>query len=126
MIQTEGMHWTDEAKNELEKVPAGSMRDLTLRRVEEFARKKGYSLITPDVVKEKYENWAQKSKAAEASSAWSEEAKAKIMNIPEFVRSSVIRAIERHASEKEEEVITLETLEEVKEKWGITMKFHAE
>jgi hypothetical protein len=124
MQQTESLLWTNEAKKKVGEIPVGPMRDLTMRRVEEFAKKRGYSTITPDVVQEKYDDWAKKSRQTERSLDWNEGALERIMNIPEFVRNSVIREIERCAFAKGEDVVTFETLDEVKEKWGITTRFH--
>ena len=124
MQKAEGIPWTGDAQKRVNEVPAGSMRDLTMRRVEEFARRKGYSIITPDVVQEKYDDWTKKSVQTERSLDWDEGALERIMNIPEFVRNSVIREVERSAFAKGEDRVRIETLEAVKERWGITARFH--
>ena len=41
--------WTDEAKSRVEQVPAGFMRNMTMQRVEEYAKNNGHSTITLDV-----------------------------------------------------------------------------
>ncbi len=108
----------------LERVPVGFMREMTRWRVEEFARAKGCQVITPEVVREKYELWGDGSAKVNSQIPWSEEAKERIERIPTFVRGMVMKEAERHAKELGSNQVTSEVLASVKNKWGETFDFH--
>ena len=116
--------WTPEALEGLRSIPDGFMREMTQKRVEAFAKRKGYLTITPEVVQEKYADWGMKSDGKERSLEWSEGAKDRIMKIPVFIRETVATAIEGYAKTKGVHLVTEEIMEEVKGEWGITTAFH--
>ncbi|MFQ5902589.1 MAG: universal stress protein [Candidatus Binatia bacterium] len=116
--------WTEEAEKVLERVPVGFMRDMTRWRVEEFARAKGCRIITPEVVREKYELWGEGSAKVVSRIPWTEEAKKRIERIPNFVRGMIVKEAERHAKEMGLSQVTPAVLASVKRKWGETFDFH--
>lgn len=116
--------WTEEAERVLERVPVGYMRDMTRWRVEEFARAKGCRVITPEVVREKYELWGEGSAKVASQMPWAEEAKRRVEKIPDFVRGMVMKEAERHAIDLGLSQVTPEVLASVKRKWGETFDFH--
>ncbi len=117
--------WTEEAEKMLERVPVGFMREMTRWRVEEFARAKSCQVITPEVVREKYEHWGDGSAKVDSQIPWTKEAEERIERIPTFVRGMVMKEAERHAKELGSNQVTSEVLASVKKKWGETFDFHA-
>lgn len=117
--------WTEEAEKMLERVPVGFMREMTRWRVEEFARAKSCQVITPEVVREKYELWGNGSAKVDSQIPWTKEAEERIEKIPTFVRGMVMKEAERHAKELGSNQVTSEILALVKKKWGETFDFHA-
>ncbi len=116
--------WTEEAEKVLERVPSGFMREMSRWRVEDFARKKGCKIITPEEVREKYELWGDGSAKVDSQIPWTEEAKERMERIPTFVRGMVMKEVERHAKELGLNQVTSEVLVSVKNKWGETFDFH--
>lgn len=118
--------WTEEAKQMMEGIPVGFMRDMTRWRVEEFAHQKGYAIITPEVLREKYELWEEGSAKVLSQIPWTEEAKNRIEKIPAFVRGMVMKEVEQHARELGLAQVTLTVLDSVRRKWSETFDFHTE
>ena len=120
----EGLPWAPEAEARLEQVPAGTMRELTRQRVEVLARRLGRSLVTLDVVEEKYRKWGEGSARAGSELAWSDEASQRVARIPEFVRGMVAKAIEAYALERGADEITPVLMEQARRHWAETGRFH--
>lgn len=116
--------WSEEAEKMMEKIPVGFMRAMTRWRVEEFARQKGCRVITPEIVREKYELWGEGSGNVVSQIPWTEEAKKRMERIPSFVRGMVIKEVEHHARELGSSQVTPEVIASVKRKWGETFDFH--
>ncbi len=116
--------WTPEALTGLFLIPDGFMREMTQKRVEVFARKKQYRIITPEVMQEKFKEWGMKSEGKERTLNWSPAAQERMMRIPSFIRESVAEAMEGYAKTKGLDQVTEELLEEAKGQWGIATPFH--
>jgi nucleotide-binding universal stress UspA family protein len=116
--------WTEEAEKMMERIPVGFMREMTRWRVEEFARGKGCSAITPEVVREKYGSWEEGSAKVVSHIPWTEEAKRRIEKIPPFVQGMIRKEVEQHARELGLHQVTAEVIDSVKRKWGETFDFH--
>jgi hypothetical protein len=101
------------------------MRDLTRRRVERLARRRGEATVTVDLMEEKYDQWSRGSAEATSELAWSAEALQRIERIPPFVRGMVVQAIEAHARQKGIVEITPESVDEAKDSWGGGAGFHS-
>lgn len=123
-VSKEHSLWTEEAEKVLERVPAGYMRDMTRWRVEEFARARGYPVITPEIVREKYELWAGGSAKMVSQIPWTEEARKRVEKIPDFVQGMVMKEAERHAKDLGLSQVTPDVLASLKRKWGETFDFH--
>jgi hypothetical protein len=117
--------WTEEAERMLERIPVGFMREMTRWRIEEFARANGCQVITPEVVREKYELWGDGSAKVDSQIPWTKEAKERIERIPTFIRGMVMKEAERHAKELGSNQVTSEVLASVKKKWSETFDFHS-
>jgi nucleotide-binding universal stress UspA family protein len=120
----QSLPWNEAALQRLQRVPAGYMRDMTRRRVEIFARKRGVAIVTAELMSDKYQQWGAGSSKQEMTMSWSSEALAKIERIPDFVRGMVIREVECCARQQAAEEITLDLIGEVTDGWASTGSFH--
>lgn len=100
------------------------MRELTRQRVEELARRRGQSIVTVELMGDKYHQWAEGSAHATSEMAWTEEARQRVERIPVFVRGMVAKAIEAYAVSRGLTEITPGIVEEAKTLWGQTGRFH--
>ncbi|OGQ92805.1 MAG: hypothetical protein A2253_06200 [Deltaproteobacteria bacterium RIFOXYA2_FULL_55_11] len=53
---------------------------------------------------------------------WEEGAKARLNNIPSFVRGTVVKAVEAFARSKGSNGVTVELMQEAKARWGRAMR----
>lgn len=116
--------WTLEAQSRLQQVPEGVMRELTRQRVEELARRRDQSIVTVELMGDKYHQWAEGSARATSEMAWTEEARQTVERIPDVVRGMVVRAIEAYAQQCGLTEITPGIMDEAKAFWGNTGRFH--
>lgn len=124
--QVKELKWDHDAIERLEKIPAGFMRDMTRWRIEKMARGKGLSIVSRDVIQEKFDYWAEGSAKVQKRLPWTKEADEKIERIPSSVRGMVIKEIEALAEKRGLKEVPPELLAEAKEKWGASMEFHSE
>jgi nucleotide-binding universal stress UspA family protein len=120
--------WTAEAEAELEDIP-DFCREMTKWRVEWTAVKKDLGrVITPEIMKAKYDMWGEVSEAYMEREGkkmnWEPEAWARVANIPDFVRGQVLESIEGNAEKWGTEMVTNEVLDRVIQKWIETGDFH--
>jgi nucleotide-binding universal stress UspA family protein len=120
--------WTPEAEAELLDIP-DFCREMTKWRVEWTAVKKDLGrVITPEIMKEKYDMWGEVSDAYMDREGkkleWAPEAWARVENIPSFVRGQVMESVEGNASKWGAETVTTEVLDRVIQKWIDTGDFH--
>jgi radical SAM protein with 4Fe4S-binding SPASM domain len=126
------LSWSEDAKKRLNKVPSFG-RGMVIKRVEQYAREKGYSEITPDIMKEAKEKMAVdkkmmfpflsmlgKKKATNGKIEWETEALERVKNAPDFVRPGIYKLMEKRAKERGYNVITSEFLSEIRDE---SMKF---
>ena len=103
--------WTPDAKERLERLPS-FVQVMVRGSVETYARKHGYATVTLQVMDD--------SKNASEGMTWSEEAKRRLENIPDFIRPMARREIERVAKERGALTVNDQLMDEAKEKF---MKF---
>jgi len=126
------LSWSEDAKKRLNKVPSFG-RGMVIKRVEQYAGEKGYSEITPDIMKEAKEKMAVdkkmmfpflsmmgKKKATNGKIEWETEALERVKNAPDFVRPGIYKLMEKRAKERGYNVITSEFLSEIRDE---SMKF---
>jgi radical SAM protein with 4Fe4S-binding SPASM domain len=130
------LSWSEDAKKRLNKVPSFG-RGMVIKRVEQYAKEKGYSEITPDIMKEAKEKMAvdkkmmfpflsmlgkkkAKKKATNGKIEWETEALERVKNAPDFVRPGIYKLMEKRAKERGYNVITSEFLSEIRDE---SMKF---
>lgn len=116
--------WMPEAEVRLQQVPEGVMRELTRQRVEELARRRGQSIVTVELMGDKYHQWAQGSAQATSEMTWTAEARERVERVPAFVRGMVVKAIEAYARKQGLAEITTSTVDEAKALWEGTGRFH--
>lgn len=124
--QAKELRWASDAMERLKKIPEGFMRDMTRWRIEKMARDKGLSVVTLDVMQEKYDYWAEGSAKVEKRLSWSKEAEEKIERIPLFVRGMIIKELEALAEKRGMQEVPARLLSEAKEKWSANMEFHSD
>ena len=121
--------WTPEAEAQLADIP-DFCREMTKWRVEWTAVKKNLgTVITPEIMETKYEMWGEVSEAymereGGYSLKWADDTKARIDNIPGFVKGQVIESIEGNAQKWGVEFVDNAVLEKVIQKWIDTGDFH--
>ena len=120
--------WTPEAEAELAEVPA-FCREMTKWRVEWTAVKKDLGrVITPEIMKIKYDMWGEVSKGImeneESPLEWDDAPTHRLAKIPGFVKGQVIQSVEGNARRWGYERVTDELLDRVIQKWIDTGDFH--
>lgn len=108
---TSSFTWSSDAKERLEKLPA-FVQPMVKSSVEAYARKHGFTTITLQVMDD--------SKNDSNGIVWAKEAEQRLENIPDFIRPMARREIERIAKERGLATVTVQVMDEAKEKF---MKF---
>ena len=120
--------WTKEAKERLNRVPAGYMRDRARAKVEKSAKTRGVTIITEEFVSGAVEDsiaslkdldgkleseTTARSESWESDLTWTEEAVGRLERVPEgFMRNITKFRIEEYAGERKIKNITLRVAEE--------------
>lgn len=120
--------WTPEAEAELQNIP-DFCREMTKWRVEWTAVKKDLGrVITPEIMKEKYDMWGEVSEAYMDREGkkleWAPDAWARVENIPPFVLGQVLESVEGNAAKWGASEVTSDVLDRVIQKWIDTGDFH--
>ncbi len=123
--ESAALEWTREAEERMANIPEGFMRALTRQRLEVFARRHGLGVVTPEVVDEKYAEWAEGSARQKTTMKWRETALARVDGIPDFVRGMVILEVERCAREIGSEIVDDEVIDRASQTWRASGVFHS-
>jgi nucleotide-binding universal stress UspA family protein/rubrerythrin len=118
------LEWDKEALVRIQRVPAGFMRHMTRCRIEQWARKHFHKRVTLDVVEAKYKSWAEGSEGLQCEMTWSDDARARIEKVPEFIRPMVMREIERNAEVLGKHQICSKVINKVLDNWSNSNAFH--
>ncbi len=116
--------WTSEAKERLDRVPEGPIRELTRQRVELMVRQHGCSTVTAELIESKYDQWRDGGSQLNSTLSWSEQATERVNRIPSFVRGPVVEAIERYAISRDAARVTSEIVDESMRHWKVARRFH--
>ncbi len=103
--------WTPDATERLDRLPS-FVKPMVQSSVEAYARKHGFETITLQVMDD--------SKNDPNGIPWSPEAERRLDNIPDFIRPMARREVERMAKERGATTVTVQVMDEAKEKF---MKF---
>jgi hypothetical protein len=132
----QGMQWSKEALEKMEKVPPFVL-GMAKQTIEGRARQRGDKMITPSIIDEVFTNIMpssakeamgmevteedlqrdeqidkEKEEAIEVSLKWEEDAMDKVSRIPiPFIRNMAVKRIEQEVSKEEKDVVTLELFE---------------
>jgi len=123
--ESESPTWDSAAMQRLHRVPQGFMRTMTQRRIEAFARGRGESLITAELLEQKYAEWAGGSAKQSAHLHWDDSAWRRIQQIPEFVRGMVIKEIEHCAQQLGVNSVTADVMAHARDSWSDKGVFHS-
>ena len=104
--------WTPDAQEKLDRLPA-FVKPMVQASVEGYARKQGFKSITLQVMDD------SKNYSPEGMT-WSREAEQRLENIPDFIRPMARKEVERMAKERGLATITVQVMDEAKDKF---MKF---
>ena len=104
--------WSADAKEKLERLPS-FVKPMVQSSVEAFARKQGYQTITLQVMDD------SKSESSNGMT-WTPEAEKRLENIPDFIRPMARKEVERVAKERGMATITVQLMDDAKDKF---MKF---
>jgi len=124
--EDERLTWDSAAMQRLDRIPEGFIRSMTQRRVEAFARRKGNTVITLELLEEKYAEWAAGSAKQKAHLNWDDPAWQRIQRIPDFVRGMVIKEIEHCAQELGVNTVTPDVMAHASDAWSDMGIFHSE
>lgn len=121
------LFWSEDAKRRLAKVPSFG-KGMVIKRVEQYAREKGISLITPDIMKEVREKMTvdkktmfpfmtilKKKTPENGKIDWEAEALERVKNAPDFVRPGIYKLMEKRARDRGYKVITSAFLSEIRD-----------
>ena len=132
----QGMQWSKEALEKMEKVPPFVL-GMAKQTIEGRARQRGDKMITPSIIDEVFTNIMpasakeamgmevteedlqrdkqidkEKEEAVEVSLKWEEDALDKVSRIPiPFIRNMAVKRIEQEVAKEGKEVVTLELFE---------------
>ena len=118
------LEWDHEARERVNRVPSGFMREMTRNRIEQWARKFNKFRVTLEVVEAKYNSWGEGSRGLSSRLKWTEDAKVRIERVPDFIRPMVQVEVERQALGQGMEVVDGAILDRIMEQWGTLKKFH--
>ncbi|MBI2862123.1 MAG: PCP reductase family protein, partial [Chloroflexi bacterium] len=124
LIATNKICWSPEAHERLERVPQGTLRELTRQRVEEMAKRRGENTVTPDTVEAKYGQWTEGSARAQSQLTWTAPATERMNRVPDFIRGMVVKSVEDYARSKGATEVTEELVDEAKAFWERTGTVH--
>jgi len=124
--EDESLTWDSAARQRLHRVPEGFIRSMTQRRVEAFAQRKGNTVITLELLEEKYAEWAAGSAKQKAHLNWDDPTWQRIQRIPDFVRGMVIKEIEHCAQELGVNTVTPDVMAHASDAWSDMGIFHSE
>ena len=118
------LDWNSEAKARLERVPIGFMRDMTRSRVEKWARAAGLDYVGIEVMDGKYGSWGDGSAKVKLDLDWSEDALIRTQKIPDFIRSMVMKEIERRSKGLGKDKVIAEDIDQAMQHWSGSGSFH--
>ncbi len=121
---TQMLYWNEDALSRLQRVPEGFMREMTRLRVEKWARAHGQVNVDFSVMGDKYESWGDGSAKQVVTMPWSEEAMARAMKIPSFIRGIVMKEIEKRAKSLGQTQIEGDNLADAMNYWQQSGNFH--
>jgi len=116
--------WSDDARRELQAVPAGYCRDMMVSAAETIACQKGLVRIDTAFIKTLLRTFAAGSKTVEETLPWDEAARLRIAAAPPLVRGMLQKEIEGWAQRSSMERVTEAAVDAVRQLWAERGVFH--
>jgi len=121
---TSELAWTGAALKRLNKIPAGTSREMTKKAANAIGAQQGLELVTDDFLEKLLDIFSNGSSQVEVTMHWDKDARAGIEKAPPMVQGMLIREIEGYAQRQQLESINLATVQQVKDKWNMSGSFH--
>jgi nucleotide-binding universal stress UspA family protein len=118
------LHWSANALQRLNKIPAGTSREMTKKATETIATQQELNEVSEDFLATVLEIFTQGSSKATTSMPWDNNAIAGIEKAPPMVRGMLMKEIEGYAQRENLKHINLTTVQHVKSQWDIGGSFH--
>jgi len=116
--------WSDNARRELQSVPAGFCREMMMSAAESIARQKRLQRIDTEFVQTILQTFAAGSKTARKTLPWDEGASERIAAAPALVRGMLLQEIEGWAIRGCMDRVTEAAVDAVREQWVERGVFH--
>jgi hypothetical protein len=116
--------WQPGSKKLLDNIPEGYCRDMGIHAMETIARKTGLQSIDAQFVKNIMTVFRKGSDKVQESLNWKADARDKIARAPKMIRGMLIQEIETWARQNNQQEITAQTVDRVKDKWMQNGRFH--
>jgi len=116
--------WSDDARHELQAVPAGYCRNMMVSAAETIACQKGLVRIDTAFIQTILRTFAAGSKTVEETLPWDEAARLRIAAAPPLVRGMLQKEIEGWAQRSSMERVTEVAVDAVRQLWAERGVFH--
>jgi len=116
--------WSDNARRELQAVPAGYCRDMMVSAAETIAGRKGLVRIDTAFIQALLRTFATGSKTVEETLPWDEAARLRIAAAPPLVRGMLRKEIEGWAQRSSIKRVTEAAVDAVRQQWADRGVFH--
>ncbi len=116
--------WTEQARQQLQNIPQGYCRDMTVTAAETIASQKGITEIDRDFIQTLLSTFSAGSKANNETMPWDDAARARIASAPDMVRGMLQQEIEGWATRHDMQHVTEAAVEAGKNVWAERGVFH--
>lgn len=118
------MVWQPGSKKLLDNIPEGYCREMSINAIETIARKTGQQFIDAQFVENIMATFRKGSAKVQESLNWQVAARDKIAKAPDMIRGMLIQEIETWASQNNQQEVTADTVDQIKNKWSQSGQFH--
>ncbi len=122
--QTPELNWQQEALDQLQRVPQGFCREMTIKAAESIARQSGCEEIDMKFVDQVMETFKSGAAAVSETMPWDSDARIRISRAPDMVRGMLIKEIEGWAQRNGDDRVDETAVEAVKQEWRARGVFH--
>jgi len=119
-----GIDWSSEAQQRLQKIPAGMSRDMTSKAVEAIAKNQGISHIEQSFLEDVLKTFQSGSSNIAETMPWDTTAQRLIERAPDMVRGMLIKEIESWAKRNDLQRVNDSAVQTVKAEWQQKGYFH--
>ncbi len=116
--------WEKDALARLQKIPEGSMRDMTKKATNSFALQKNTQRISLEFLEQILTVFTSGSKKTNKTLPWHSDAEQAIAKAPLMVQGMLAKEIEAYTKREKLTEVDLATVRKVKDKWSNEGQFH--